>query len=96
MLWPTVNLSWNEAPMWGLRPDLYYCMTVLGLLVWGALSNERTDLLFSRVTAVISLLSICIIYVLYAIKCVYNTVKPRFIVLKKNDGCGKMIDVGPI
>jgi hypothetical protein len=33
-------LSWNEAPIWGLRPDLYYCQTVAGLLMWGALSDE--------------------------------------------------------
>jgi hypothetical protein len=28
MLQPTVqsaSLSWNKAPIWGLRPDLYYC-----------------------------------------------------------------------
>jgi hypothetical protein len=22
------SLSWNKAPFWGLRPDLYYCLTV--------------------------------------------------------------------
>jgi hypothetical protein len=35
MLRPTVqsaSLSWNKAPIWGLRPDLYYCQTVAGLL----------------------------------------------------------------
>jgi hypothetical protein len=26
------SLSWNKAPTWGLRPDLYYCLTVAGLL----------------------------------------------------------------
>jgi hypothetical protein len=30
------SLSWNKAPIWGLRPDLYYCLTVAGLLIWGA------------------------------------------------------------
>jgi hypothetical protein len=40
------SLSWNKAPFWGLRPDLYYCLTVVGLLIWGALSDERTDLSF--------------------------------------------------
>jgi hypothetical protein len=47
MLRPTVQLaspSWNEAPIWGLRPDLYYCQTVAGLLIWGALSVERMGL----------------------------------------------------
>jgi hypothetical protein len=38
------SLSWNKAPNWGLRPDLYYCLTVAGLLIWGALSDERTGL----------------------------------------------------
>jgi hypothetical protein len=32
--------------MWGLRPDLYFCQTVAGLLMWGALSDERTGLSF--------------------------------------------------
>jgi hypothetical protein len=40
-------LSWNKAPIWGLRPDFYYCLTVAGLLIWGALSNERTGLPFT-------------------------------------------------
>jgi hypothetical protein len=26
------NLSWNKAPIWGLQPDFYYCLTVAGLL----------------------------------------------------------------
>jgi hypothetical protein len=33
MLQPTVQSaspSWNKAPMWGLREDLYYCQTVAG------------------------------------------------------------------
>jgi hypothetical protein len=46
----SASLSWNEAPIWGLRPDLYYYQTVAGLLMWGALSDERTDLSFARVT----------------------------------------------
>jgi hypothetical protein len=31
MLWPTVSqsgLSWNKAPIWGLRPDFYCCRFV--------------------------------------------------------------------
>jgi hypothetical protein len=35
------SLSWNKAPVWGIRPDLYYCLTVAGLLISGALSDER-------------------------------------------------------
>jgi hypothetical protein len=41
------SLSWNKAPIWGLRPDLDYCVTVAGLLVWGALSEERAGLPFA-------------------------------------------------
>jgi hypothetical protein len=43
----SVTLSWNKAPIWGLRPDFYYCQTGAGLLMWGALSDERTDLSFT-------------------------------------------------
>jgi hypothetical protein len=43
----SVSLSWNKAPIWGLRPDLYYCLAVTGLLMWGALSDERTGLSFT-------------------------------------------------
>jgi hypothetical protein len=54
MLRPTVqsaSLSWNKAPIWDLRPDLYYCQTVVaGLLMWGALSDERTGLSFARLS----------------------------------------------
>jgi hypothetical protein len=41
------SLSWNKAPFWGLRPAIYYCLTVAGLLIWGALSDERTGLSFA-------------------------------------------------
>jgi hypothetical protein len=41
------SLSWNKAPFWGLRPDLYYCQTVAGLLIWGVLSDEMTGLSFT-------------------------------------------------
>jgi hypothetical protein len=43
----SASLSWNKAPIWGLRPDFYYCQTFVGLLTWGALSDERTDLSFT-------------------------------------------------
>jgi hypothetical protein len=49
MLRPMVqsaSLPWNKAPIWSLRPDLYYCQTVADLLMWAALSDERTDLPF--------------------------------------------------
>jgi hypothetical protein len=44
------SLSWNKAPIWGLRPDLDYCLSVAGLLVWGALSDERMGLPFAIAT----------------------------------------------
>jgi hypothetical protein len=47
MLRPTVSLSWNKAPIRGLGPDFYYCQTVAGLLMWGAVSDERTCLSFT-------------------------------------------------
>jgi hypothetical protein len=40
----SASLSWN---IWGLRPDFYYCLTVAGLLIWGALSDGRTGLSFT-------------------------------------------------
>jgi hypothetical protein len=36
-------LSWKKAP-------IYYCLTVTGFSMWSALSDERTGLLFARVT----------------------------------------------
>jgi hypothetical protein len=44
----SASLSRNEAPIWGLRPDFYYCQTVAGLLMWNVLSDERTDLSFTN------------------------------------------------
>jgi hypothetical protein len=42
----SASLSWNEAPIWSLQPDFYYCQTVATLLMWGARSDERTGLSF--------------------------------------------------
>jgi hypothetical protein len=48
MLRPTVSRPvCLMAPIWGLRPDFYSCQTVAGLLMWGALTDERTDLSFT-------------------------------------------------
>jgi hypothetical protein len=41
------SVSWHKAPIWGSWPDLYYCNTDAGLLMWGSLSNERARLLFA-------------------------------------------------
>jgi hypothetical protein len=44
----SVSLSWYKAaPIWGLRPYFYYRRTVAGLLMCGALSDERTGLSFT-------------------------------------------------
>jgi hypothetical protein len=41
------SLSWNIVPIWGLRPDFYYCQTVADLLMWVDLSDERACLSFT-------------------------------------------------
>jgi hypothetical protein len=43
----SASLSWNKAPIWGLRPDFYYSQRVAGLLMRGAFSDERTGLSFT-------------------------------------------------
>jgi hypothetical protein len=43
----SATLSWNKAPIWGLRPDFYYCQTAGGLLMCAVLSDERTGLSFT-------------------------------------------------
>jgi hypothetical protein len=43
----SASLSWNKAPIWGLRQDFYCCQTLADLLMWGALSDERTGLSFT-------------------------------------------------
>jgi hypothetical protein len=40
-------LSWNKAPICGLRPNCYFCQTVPDMLMWSALSDERTGLSFT-------------------------------------------------
>jgi hypothetical protein len=39
----SASLSWNKAPIRGLRPDFYYCQTVAVLLMWGSLSLSLSD-----------------------------------------------------
>jgi hypothetical protein len=43
----SVSLSWNEAPIWGIRPYIFHCQTLADLLIWGYLSDERTCLSFA-------------------------------------------------
>jgi hypothetical protein len=47
----SASLSWCQAPIWGLRPDFYYCQTAVGFLMWGDLSDERTSLSFTIAAA---------------------------------------------
>jgi hypothetical protein len=47
----SVSLSWNKAPIWGLRPDIYYFLTISVLLSWSALSDEMTGLSFAHATS---------------------------------------------
>jgi hypothetical protein len=44
---PSDSLSWNKAPIWGLRPDFYCCQIVVSVLMWSALSGGRTGLSFT-------------------------------------------------
>jgi hypothetical protein len=46
MFRPTVSLFWCQAPIWGPKSDLYCCLRVRDLLMWGALSDEGTGLSF--------------------------------------------------
>jgi hypothetical protein len=46
----SASLSWNKAPIWGVRPDFHYCQTIAGLLIWGALSDERSGLSLTNYT----------------------------------------------
>jgi hypothetical protein len=43
----SASVSWNKAPVWGLRPDFYYCQTVVGLLMWGARSEEDRSIVYN-------------------------------------------------
>jgi hypothetical protein len=43
----SASLSCNKAPIWGLWPHFYYCQTIAGLLIWGALSDGKTGLSFT-------------------------------------------------
>jgi hypothetical protein len=78
MLRPTIQSaspSWNTAPIWGLRPDLYYCQPVAGLLMWGALSDERAGLSFARLSQQqYVFFSVCTIYKFLNV-CIYNIYK---------------------
>jgi hypothetical protein len=40
-------LSWIKSPVSSLRPDFYYSQIFACLLMWGVLSDDRTDLSFT-------------------------------------------------
>jgi hypothetical protein len=40
----SVSLSWCQAPIWDLRPNFFFCLRVVGSLIWGAFSYGRTGL----------------------------------------------------
>jgi hypothetical protein len=42
----SASLSRCQAPVWGPRPEFFYCWTVADLMMWGALSDVRTGLSF--------------------------------------------------
>jgi hypothetical protein len=43
----SANLSWCQAPIWGPKPDFYYCQTVVDLLMWSVLSDERRSVVYN-------------------------------------------------
>jgi hypothetical protein len=53
----SASLSWNKAPIWGLRPDFYYPQTFASFLIWGAPLTRgrvcRLQLLLALASAVI-------------------------------------------
>jgi hypothetical protein len=38
----SASLSWNKTAIWGLRPDSHYIQKITGLLMWGALFDEKS------------------------------------------------------
>jgi hypothetical protein len=42
----SASLSWCQAPIWGPRPNFYYCQTTACWLMWGILSDDRACLSF--------------------------------------------------
>jgi hypothetical protein len=72
----SASLSWNKAPIWVLRTDLCYCMTVGGLSMWAfSLMRGRVCRLPESHSAIISLLTAFTIYILYDMKYIYNIYK---------------------
>jgi hypothetical protein len=62
----SASLSWNKAPICGLRPDFHYCQIIASLFIWGALSNERAGV-FYNVQYIIYLHFVCYYLNVYTI-----------------------------
>jgi hypothetical protein len=58
----SASLYWCQAPIWGLWPDFYYCQTIAGLLLWGALSDERTGLSYYVQCTIVYILHLILRY----------------------------------
>jgi hypothetical protein len=48
------SLSCNKAPLWGLRPALYYCQTVAGLLMCNSDTETNWLTVFMEIFSVYS------------------------------------------
>jgi hypothetical protein len=48
---PSATPSWNKAPIWGLRPDFYYCLLALArAVILGSESlGTRDHILLSQI-----------------------------------------------
>jgi hypothetical protein len=43
----SASLSWNKAPIWGLRPDIYLSLTITAMFLWASsLTRGRVRLLY--------------------------------------------------
>jgi hypothetical protein len=60
----SASLSWCQAPIWDWRPDIFFGLTVAGLLMWGALSDEMTSISFT-------IYNVQYIYILLVITWIY-------------------------
>jgi hypothetical protein len=68
----SARLSWNKAPIWGLLLYDICRLVEVGRSLW---REGRVCRLPESQSAVISLLSVCKIYRLHIIKCIYNIYK---------------------